>query len=64
MNAHFEKAPRCSATGVTTGAILIVMLTMAASTLFAPESTAPSASSTSGVTHVARASHSDSAKKI
>ena len=64
MNAHLENATRCSATGVTSGAVLIVMLTMAASTLFTPESTTRSASSTADVTYVARSPHSNSVKKI
>jgi hypothetical protein len=63
MDAHFDNAPRCSAAGVTTGAVLIVSLAMAASTLFTHEPAAPSASNSAGVTHTARAYHADSAKK-
>jgi hypothetical protein len=37
MNAHFETPNRFSATDIATAAMLIVMLAMAASTLFAPE---------------------------
>jgi len=34
MNARFENAPRCTATGATTASVLIMTLAMAASTLF------------------------------
>jgi hypothetical protein len=43
MNAHFETPDRFSATGVTTAAILVVMPAMAASTLFTPEASNPTA---------------------
>jgi len=33
MNARFENAPRCTATGATTASVLIMTLLMAASTL-------------------------------
>ncbi len=43
MNAYFETPNRFSATGIATAAMLIVMLAMAASTLFAPEASNPAA---------------------
>ena len=51
MSRNFETPSRCCATGVSTAAMLIVMLAMGASTLFktdAPTS-APSAGSDSAV---------------
>jgi len=43
MNADFQTPKRFSASGVTTAAILILMLAMAASTLFPSDSRVPSA---------------------
>jgi hypothetical protein len=37
LSARFETSHRCSATGVTTVAILVVVLAMAVSTLLTPE---------------------------
>jgi len=46
MKAHFETPKRFSAAGVTTAAILILMLAMAVSTLFPSDSADPGATAT------------------
>jgi len=55
MNAHFETPNRFSATGVATAAILIVMLSMARSTLFTPA--APNQTAAASAPHVAHVHH-------
>jgi hypothetical protein len=64
MNARFENPPRYSAAGVTTAALLIVMLAMAASTLFTPEPSALQVTAGVAPVRVAQAHHLGPVKKI
>ena len=57
MNARFEASNRFSATGVATAAMLIVVLAMAASTLFSPE--APNRSAALSAPHVVHVHDAD-----
>jgi hypothetical protein len=43
MSTNFEAAPRATAAGVTTAAILVLMLAMGASTAFETSAPSPSA---------------------
>jgi hypothetical protein len=61
MNAQFETPNRLSATGVATAAMLIVMLAMAASTMFTPE--VVNGAAAASAPHVAHAHHSDRGTK-
>ena len=61
MNANFDTPARCSASGVTTACILVLILAMAASTLFAPEAPANDAGVTA--TQVAGAHQPSPIKK-
>jgi hypothetical protein len=63
MNARFENPPRCSATGLTTSAMLTVVLVMAASTLFTPDGPAASAASATSSTHVVQSHQPSRIKK-
>jgi len=63
MNAHFETPKRFSAAGVTTAAILILMLAMAISTLFPSDSPVPSATATAGSSQLAQPHSPNKLKK-
>jgi uncharacterized protein involved in response to NO len=62
MNARFETSSRYSAAGLTTAAVLIVMVAMAASTLF-PEASSAGTSAAAGHSQVAQSHGSRSVKK-
>ena len=61
MNTRFETRSRVSATGLTTAAVLLVMLAMGASTLFSDGAT-QGAGAAAGHSQVAQ-SHGPHAKK-
>lgn len=63
MNARFENPARCSATGLTTAAVLSVVLAMAASTLFTPDAPAGGPTAASSATHVVQSDQSGRIKK-
>jgi hypothetical protein len=50
MKANFDATPRVSATGVSTAAILLMTVAMAASTLFTPDLGHSAGTSTAQVT--------------
>jgi hypothetical protein len=53
MNTDFGTPSRCSTTGVTTAALLIVMLAMGVSTLLTPATPLPDTTAGAGATQVA-----------
>jgi hypothetical protein len=63
MNTRFETSSRCSAVGVTTASILVVILAMAASTLFSPEASTSGATAAAGSPHVAQSHYKGQLKK-
>ena len=54
MNSHFETPSRCSPAGVTTAAILVVMLAMGVSTLLSSETSGPQGTAAAGHSQVAQ----------
>jgi hypothetical protein len=62
MNAHYNPQSRFSATGLTTAAVLIVVLAMAASTLF-PDAPTPGAGAAAAHPQVARSHDARQVKK-
>jgi len=63
MSTRFETASRFTPAGVTTASTLVVMLAMAASTLFTQDSSAPQATAGVGGTHVVQSQHSSHVRK-
>jgi hypothetical protein len=63
MGAQFDTQPRYSAAGVTTAAVLIMILAMGVSTLLPSQTPTPGDSAASSATQVAQAHHPKPVKK-